>query len=42
MDQITERLYFTAPLEKDDFEQLSEKKLNDISNLIPLSTTLKK
>ena len=32
MDQSTERLYPSAPLERNDFEQLSEKKLNDVNS----------
>ena len=32
MDQKTERLYSSAPLEQIDLEQRIEKKLNDVKN----------
>ena len=34
MDQKCDRLYPSAPLEKDDLEQRLEKKLNDVNNFI--------
>ena len=32
MDQICDRLYPSAPLEKDDLEQRLKKKLNDVNS----------
>ena len=43
MEQKSDRLYPTAPLEKDiNLEQRLEKKLNDVNSFLTTSTTLTK
>ena len=42
MDQESDRLYPSAPLEKDDLEQILEKKINDVYSFNSLINNIKK